>query len=75
MARNPNPYGGSNSNPGGAGGYRGKIRPTKSGGGKTPPKKGCCPMVEAVNSVKRGKFRLARRYAAMSVRLLAARVA
>lgn len=30
----------------------------------------CCPMVAAVQSVKRGKFRLARRYAAMSVRLL-----
>lgn len=34
----------------------------------------CCPMVEAVVSVKRGNFRLARRYAAMSVRLIAARV-
>lgn len=33
----------------------------------------CCPMVAALQSVKRGKFRLARRYAAMSVRLLAAR--
>lgn len=35
----------------------------------------CCPMVAAVQSVKRGKFRLARRYAAMSVRLTAARMA
>lgn len=32
-------------------------------------------MVAALVSVKRGKFRLARRYAIMSVRLLAARVA
>jgi hypothetical protein len=30
----------------------------------------CCPMVAAVKSVKRGKFRLARRYAAMSTRLI-----
>lgn len=35
--------------------------------------KGCCPMVAAVKSVKQGKFKLARRYAAMSVRLIAAR--
>jgi hypothetical protein len=34
----------------------------------------CCPMVSALRSVKRGKFRLARRYAGWSVRLLAARV-
>lgn len=33
----------------------------------------CCPMVAALVSVKQGKFRLARRYARMSVRLLAAR--
>jgi hypothetical protein len=32
-------------------------------------------MAAAVRSVKRGKFRLARRYAAMSVRLIAARFA
>lgn len=71
MAKNPNPYGGGNSNPGGAGGYRGKIRPT--GGGGKPPKKSCCPMVEAGRSIKRGKFKLAGRYAAMSIRLLVAR--
>lgn len=35
----------------------------------------CCPMVAAVRSVKRGKFRLARRYARMSVRLLVGRLA
>jgi hypothetical protein len=49
------------------------YRPGSSGGGSTH--KGgdtsCCPMVAAVRSLKRGKFRLARRYAAMSVRLLA----
>jgi hypothetical protein len=32
-------------------------------------------MVAAVRSVKRGRFRLAKRYAFMSVRLLAARFA
>lgn len=76
MTKNPNPYGGGNSNPGGAGGYRGKITPNRGGGGGKPPaKKGCCPMVEAGRSIKRRKFRLAARYARMSVRLLAARVA
>jgi hypothetical protein len=34
----------------------------------------CCPMVAAVQSVKRGKFRLARRYAAWSLRLITARM-
>jgi hypothetical protein len=38
-------------------------------------KKGCCSMVAAVRSVKRGQFRLAGRYVRMSVRLIAARVA
>ncbi len=70
MAKNPNPYGGGNSNPGGPGGYRGKIR---TGGGGKPPQKKCCPMVAAGVSVKNGNYRLARRYAAMSVRLIAAR--
>lgn len=36
--------------------------------------KGCCSMVAAVRSVKRGKYRLARRYAAMSIRLIASRI-
>lgn len=31
----------------------------------------CCPMVAAVRSAKRGKYRLAARYARMSLRLLA----
>lgn len=50
-----------------------------SHGKRPPPPKpnadACCPMVAAVRSARLGKFRLARRYAAMSVRLLAARVA
>lgn len=33
-----------------------------------------CPMVAAVRSVKRGKLRLARRYAAMSARLIGRRM-
>lgn len=40
--------------------------------GKNPD--ACCPMVAAVHSVKKGKFRLARRYALMSARLIAAKV-
>lgn len=55
------------SNPGGPGGRTRKIQ---TGGGK---KKGCCPMVAAVNSVRGGRFRLAARYGRMSVRLIAGR--
>ena len=74
--------GGRDANPGGAGGSRRKIQTNKpqgktshrAGGGK-PPKKGCCPMVAAVRSVKQGRYKLARRYAAMSVRLIAGRIA
>lgn len=43
-----------------------------------PPKKNadaCCPMVAAIRSARAGRYRLARRYAAMSVRLIAARLA
>ena len=43
------------------------------GGGGGHKKKGCCPMVAAVKSVKQGQFRLARRYAKMSARLIVAR--
>jgi len=52
---------------------RSKIKKSQQGGSH---KKGndCCPMVAAIRSAKRGQFRLARRYATMSVRLLAARV-
>jgi hypothetical protein len=70
------------SNPGGPGGSTRKIRTnvprgktSHRGGGGKPPKKECCPMVAAVRSVKQGKFKLAKRYAAMSARLIAARIA
>lgn len=53
----------------------GKIAKAKSGGGGGgKSNKGCCPMVAAVRSVKRGQFKLARRYAGMSVRLIGARM-
>lgn len=42
---------------------------------KIPSSDGCCPMVAAVRSVKRGKYRLASRYARLSVRLIAERIA
>jgi hypothetical protein len=44
------------------------------GGGGGHKKKGCCSMVAAVQAVRRGKFRLARRYAVKSVRLITARL-
>jgi len=76
MGHSVNPYGGGNANPGGHGGRRQRIprvrNATEVGGSSTPPKK-CCPMVAALVSVKQGKFRLARRYAVMAVRLTAAR--
>lgn len=42
-----------------------------------PAKRGtdCCPMVAAAKAAKRGKYRLARRYAAMSAGLLLNRMA
>ena len=56
--------------------YRG--RPTNShrrgGGGGGGKKKGCCAMAAAGRAARRGRWRLARRYAAMSVRLVSARV-
>lgn len=51
------------------------VRPAYTGTSTGPSGGGCCPMVAAVRSVKRGQFRLARRYVAMSVRLIAARLA
>jgi hypothetical protein len=58
----PNTYGGG--------------KPHKGGGTGGGNKGGdCCPMVAAVRAAGRGRYRLARRYAAMSVRLLAARLA
>lgn len=70
------------SNPGGPGGRTRKIQTNKArgktshraGGGGGGKKKDCCPMVAAFQSVKRGKWRLARRYAAMSVGLILARI-
>lgn len=51
---------------------REKVRRGGKPGG--PPQKGeCCPMVAALRSARRRKFRLARRYAVMSARLVAAR--
>ena len=60
------------SNPGGPGGRTRKIKSKKA---KSAHKKNFfdCPMMAAVVSVKRGNFRLARRYAALSVRLIAGR--
>jgi hypothetical protein len=54
---------------------RGKATGKPSQHGKRPvsPRPGadkCCPMVETVHAVRRGKFKLARRYAALSVRLM-----
>lgn len=69
-----NPYGGGNANPGGPGGRRVRVRPAAQAGGRKPPKQSCCSMVEAGKAVRRGQFRLARRYAAMSVRIIAARI-
>ena len=46
-----------------------------AGGGGGGKEGGCCPMVAAIRSVKQGNFKLARRYAAWSVRLVAARFA
>lgn len=47
------------------------YRPTEGGGGTNHKKKDCCPMVAALTSIRRGKLRLARRYALMSIRLIA----
>jgi hypothetical protein len=50
-----------------------RDRATVRRGGKPgkPPEKKCCPMVEAGRAVRRGRFRLARRYALLSLRLIA----
>lgn len=52
-------------------------RTVRRGGtpGQPPEKNKCCPMVEAAVSVKRGNMRLARRYALLSLRLLARQLA
>lgn len=48
---------------------------TVVGGSSKGQSGGCCSMAAAVRAARRGKFKLARRYAIMSVRLIAARVA
>lgn len=63
------------ANPGGPGGRRKKIQTNVPRGKTSHQKKGCCSMVAAVRAVRRGQYRLARRYAVMSVRLIVARVA
>lgn len=45
-----------------------------AGGGGGGKKGGCCPMVAAVRSVKQGRFRLARRYAGLSMRSIGRRI-
>jgi hypothetical protein len=71
-------YGGRDGNPGGPGGKRQRITPRSKPQGQTshnkPPSKSCCSMVEAGRSVRRGKYRLAWRYARLSVRLIAGRI-
>jgi hypothetical protein len=63
-----------NSAPWGGNPNRARVRRASQLPPPTPPTTGCrCPMVAAVHSARRGRYRLARRYAMMSVRLLAAR--
>ena len=52
--------------------YRGRPSNSHKRGGNK--KKGCCAMAAALHSARRGQFRLARRYTAMSARLIAARL-
>lgn len=55
---------------------RGNVHGRKPSPPKPPAGKSeCCPMVAAVTAARRGKYRLARRYAAWSIRLIAARIA
>jgi len=39
-----------------------------------PPQPGCCAMAAAGRAIRRGKYRLAGRYAALSIRLIAEKV-
>jgi hypothetical protein len=49
--------------------------PMDSGNNRKPPVCSCeCPMVAAGYALKRGKLRLAARYARMSIRLLGSKV-
>lgn len=60
---------------GNVGGNRNRGGTSHKGPGGGTSGGNCCPMAAALQSVKRGKFRLARRYAAWSVRLIVARFA
>lgn len=42
---------------------------------KARPKQGCCAMAAAGRALRRGKYRLASRYARLSIQLIAARLA
>lgn len=76
MGTNPNAHGNYSQ-----GGFKGKASKKNAKwvqkGGNRPSKQsgGCCPMVAAIRSARRGNFRLAGRYARWSVRLIAARIA
>lgn len=66
--RPPGRRGGAGSGPFGGSNSTGTGRGTSHNGG-------CCSRAAAVRSVKRGKFRLAARYARVTPRLLARRLA
>lgn len=51
------------------------YRPGGTGKGTSHKGGDCCPMVAAVWALARGKLRLARRYAAMSIGIMVNRVA
>lgn len=51
------------------------YRPNPNTGGTKHGNGDCCPMAAAIRSAKNGNLRLARRYAALSVKLIAARIA
>lgn len=58
--------------------FRAGSRPARirRGGDRVPQPKGdCCAMVAAGRAARRGEYRLARRYAVWSVRLVVARLA
>lgn len=69
--------GGAGSAPRGAASTGGTGKATKHTGKTKPakPSKKCCPMVAALVSVKRRHYRLASRYARLSLRLIAGRIA
>lgn len=62
MTQNSRPFGSSNRTP--------RVRNASTVNPPPPPSKPCCPMVAAVRSARRGRWRLARRYAAMSFSIM-----